>query len=361
MRTTTAWQPSEIPIRNTQCDVVVFGAGMAGLAAARALCASGIETCVLEARRRVGGRAWTVQGTLAGGESTEPLELGAEFVHGRAPETAALAAAAHVELVESAPRVRWWLDRRLVDRPDLDAVVEGAVEAAAATVKDRPDRSLVEALDATRLQEPSRSLARQFVENFEGAAGSNLSARALALGTGLERSRRVEGGYSRLAEGLAASLPNGVLRLGRVVQSVRWRPDGVEVRTVSADGMTPPALVRCRCAIVALPLAVIRRVQFDPPLRRDCGKSVSLARLGTGRATRVVLCFREPFWRERLAAPFFVHAPGESFPVLWTGPHRETRTIVAWAGGPASSALAVRSPGELAEVALASLSRVFGS
>jgi monoamine oxidase len=62
-------------------DVVVVGAGAAGLAAARHLHEAGIEVAVVEARDRIGGRVCTIRDP----QTSAPIELGAEFVHGRAP------------------------------------------------------------------------------------------------------------------------------------------------------------------------------------------------------------------------------------------------------------------------------------
>ena len=69
----------------TDIDVIILGAGMAGLVAARALAERGLRVCILEARQRVGGRV--VSQKVEGGGT---VELGAEFVHGRAPELWAL-------------------------------------------------------------------------------------------------------------------------------------------------------------------------------------------------------------------------------------------------------------------------------
>ncbi|MFC6745424.1 FAD-dependent oxidoreductase [Methylobacterium persicinum] len=68
------YRPPLGPLPETP-DVVVIGAGAAGIAAARTLLAAGLKVAVLEARNRVGGRAWTV--ALRG----HPVDLGAHWLH----------------------------------------------------------------------------------------------------------------------------------------------------------------------------------------------------------------------------------------------------------------------------------------
>ena len=68
-------------------DVVIVGAGVAGLAAARRLHSAGARVAVLEARDRIGGRILTVRDD----RTPVPIELGAEFVHGSADEVVGLA------------------------------------------------------------------------------------------------------------------------------------------------------------------------------------------------------------------------------------------------------------------------------
>jgi monoamine oxidase len=67
-------------------DVIIIGAGAAGLMAARDLHPAGKSVIGLEAADRIGGRAMTVNAPRAG----VPVELGASFVHGEAPETTKL-------------------------------------------------------------------------------------------------------------------------------------------------------------------------------------------------------------------------------------------------------------------------------
>src|SRR5690242_17278680 len=107
-------------------DVLVIGAGAAGLAAARAL-ADTRQTIVLEARDRIGGRVWTDRAF-----ASIPVERGAEFIHGERADTWALIRSAGLR---GEPFSRWE-GRRIVDengrlagdeilhaRPDLRRVL----------------------------------------------------------------------------------------------------------------------------------------------------------------------------------------------------------------------------------------------
>ena len=67
-------------------DAIVIGGGAAGLSAARSLARRSLRVIVLEARERVGGRVWSRPVP----RTATPAELGAEFIHGRAPRTMAL-------------------------------------------------------------------------------------------------------------------------------------------------------------------------------------------------------------------------------------------------------------------------------
>ena len=77
-------------------DVVIIGAGAAGLAAAATLAQQGYRIALVEARDRIGGRVYTIRPPGA----TLPIELGADFVHGRPDETFAIAAEAGLRLYE---------------------------------------------------------------------------------------------------------------------------------------------------------------------------------------------------------------------------------------------------------------------
>src|SRR5947207_62608 len=84
-------------------DVIVIGAGVAGLAAARALSGAGKQVCIVEARPRLGGRILTMHDHA----SPLPIELGAEFIHGSATDTFAIVDAASL-FAYQLPDNHWW-------------------------------------------------------------------------------------------------------------------------------------------------------------------------------------------------------------------------------------------------------------
>lgn len=91
-----------------EADILIIGAGAAGLAAARELSVAGFRVIILEARNRIGGRINTHFDRF-------PMELGAEFVHGEPPETLTIVERAHLALQEI-PNRHWYLDNGILTR-----------------------------------------------------------------------------------------------------------------------------------------------------------------------------------------------------------------------------------------------------
>ncbi len=337
-------------------DVLVLGAGVAGLAAAATLAAEGLDVTILDARRRVGGRVWTLH------DAEEPIELGAEFVHGDAPRTTAIARDGAIDLIDAPWTERWSLGGALVDAPECARLLHEAVQVASAIDPRGPDRSLVDALAATNVAEPVRALALEYVQSFQAGAADRISARSLAAGDlGGESTKRVAGGYDGIVRAIAARVPPEAMALGLEVEAIRWERDLVEVHAAPTDDASSRRTFTARRAIVTLPLGVLPSVRFDPPLARFEDKATALRQLAAGHAVRVALRFREPFWQRRFGVPAFIHVPGDAWPVFWTGPAAHSTQLVAWAGGPAAQALEVgaAAPGWLAARALDTLSRVF--
>ena len=135
-------------------DVVVLGAGVAGLEAARRLRRAGARVVVLEARGRIGGRVDT---RIAPGWPV-PIDAGAEFVHGRHPALLAALRAARVSVRWPEPRHLMSARGRVFDGGPVWEKAQALVEAVTGDRGDRPDRSAADVL--ARHRPPAPALAR---------------------------------------------------------------------------------------------------------------------------------------------------------------------------------------------------------
>lgn len=335
-------------------EVIVLGAGAAGLAAAAELARAGRSALVLEARSRVGGRCFTRR--MPG--LAIPVELGAEFIHGEAAPTRALLRAARRAAVDA---VR---EQRTLENGRLRAV-NGFIEAQRAVqgASLDADMSFHEFLRGRDVPQKTRTLATLMVQGFDAADPRRVSARSIIeeWGEGGELGHsqpRPQGGYGPLLDALARTLiARGVrLRPQHVVEAVEWRRGAVTVR---GRFFGEPFAVRARRAIVTLPLGVLqsRQVKFSPSLR---AKREALTKLAAGPVIRVALRFEQAFWESRAPGVAFFHNPQAPFPTFWTPLPTRAPLLTAWAGGPKAARLTGSSPRRLIARALASVEAVFG-
>lgn len=349
-------------------DVIVLGAGASGLAAADRLVRAGLRVTLLEARDRTGGRVHTVPDSL----SAVPLEMGAEFVHGKPQTLLKLARQARLTLRAcNDEHALWWRGQFRSGDKDFDFV-----EAlASAKPPDRPaGQVLQERARAERWSEDKIAMARSYVESFYAAPADTASTLAIArmeqaaeeLG-GITPSRFLEG-YDRLLRPLAERLVRRpeTLFLNAVAEEIRWSPGQVRVRTRTREG-APLGLFLAPRAIVTLPVGVLRARPPEPGavrfIPRIPEKERAWSRLEMGPLVKVLLRFRSDFWKARPETkPFgFFHAPELPVPTWWTlEPHR-SRYLVGWVGGPAALALSGLPEDEVLTKALETLCRIFGT
>jgi monoamine oxidase len=356
-------------------DVIVLGAGMAGLSAASLLRRAGLDVLVVDARGRVGGRVHT----LHDARTPVPVELGPELVHEGADAVHRLVRELSFALHElDGPT---WVRSRgaLAEMPGFDDSVKTGLRAAFDRLPAHGDLSMDEALRKSRLSPRVEELTRMFVQGFHAGDATKLGARALAKGgpEGRGRALRVHVGYGAVAEGLAQRAA-GCLRLGTTVTRVAWQRGEV---TIDAHGPTGHAVtLRARAAVIALPLGVVRApegepgaVAFDPPLD---DKRAALARLDMGHVVKLTLRFREAFWtdpkrvhtastdakktKEKLRKSAFFFDPRGAFPTFWTSRPLAAPVLVAWAGGPAADALQGQREAQMVARALDGLARILG-
>ena len=340
---------------NTTYDVVVLGAGMAGLIAARMLARSGKRVLVLEAASRVGGRVWTVPGMVG----ALPSELGAEFVHGSPEPTLRLAREAGVELLPlSARQVS---KDGAIFRPMADPW--GAFAEVLARVQPQDEDMNARVFLEQNVVEPrTQELVRQLVEGFEAAPLGEVSIRSLfsdvqSLATD-DSQYRVRGGYGKLVDFcLDELLEAGVeVRSQSQVTRIKWQIQGpVELSVAGASSE-----VQARACLVTAPLSVLQdpeSIRFEPAVR---SWAAPLAQLGMGHATRVMLQFRRDFAEHAAPRDAFIHQPSTLFETFWAVENQSFVQWTAWAGGPKAHELARESSEQRKHLALASLAGLLG-
>lgn len=333
-------------------DIVVLGAGMAGVAAARALAGGGLRVVVVEAGDRVGGRIRTLR------EFTDaPVEAGAEFVHGDRAATWGDVRAAGLRTQPTPYSGTWmrlggrraWLGAHLMH----PGVWRSFDILWALGRRSGPDMSAAEFIARRRYRGRAGELAALTLTAHLPGGVEAVGVAGLAADGVL----RLEGGTNHRVvdgyDGLAAHIATGLdIRFGFVVDSIAWGPDGVAV--TAADGRR----IEADAGISTLPHGVLRRgdVRFEPAL--PPAKSAAIGTISTGAVLKVLVSFSEPFWNRRMTQLVCGDGP---VTLYWPTSYRTDGPAVlsAYATGPRARALSDAGPDQAPQIVLADLASLY--
>jgi len=369
-------------MKNAVHDVLVLGAGAAGLAAAAVLAKAGQRVALIEARQRIGGRIFTEHFRAPGSQASFPIELGAEFIHGLPEESWRLVKQAQLATRELSGTHLRYTDGTL--RASDDGSIGGVFDAMSQWLEPQPrdfDATFADFLQRSNLGAAARAASIRYVEGFNAA-----DHRVIGL-VGLERQQqaedRIQGdrlfhivdGYDALPaylldQSLAA---DAQLHLSTTIDTVRWNAGDVTMAGFAADGA--PCTFRGTRAIVTLPLGVLQSaaVRFDPTPATALPEA---RRLAMDSVVRIPLTFRSRFWAGAAAKGKLPEVADDlerlsflltdqKIATWWTQAPERTPMLTAWVGGPASRRLQrITNPGSSQPIVIddciAALAAVFG-
>ena len=330
--------------------IVVIGAGVAGLAAARHLTAAGRRVLILEARGRLGGRIVTVRDAL----SPLPIELGAEFVHGLHPELWRIIDSARLPVMDVIGE-NFFSDGRAMHKQSED---QGQFEKVYEAMRQAPEQTFASFIADPRFDEATRQAITSYVESVNAASKERLSTGFVLeaeAALDINRSFRLPGGYDGIVNWLWQGIdPRLVeLRLNTDVRAIRWRKGHVEVDTTRGQ-------FRGVSVVVTAPIGVLAadaiRIDPKPPALRLACEALEM-----GDAVKIGLRFRERIWeRNDNLNMSFLFSQDDVVPTWFVGFPMRTPIITGWAAGPHSVLFQGKSELEVADAAVGALARVLG-
>ena len=330
-------------------DVIVVGAGIAGLTAAADLGRGGLRVLVLEARERIGGRVFTV----SDGDDGAPVELGAEFVHGRSPLLWRLFDAEELKPREVSGD-QWCVRGGKPVPGDFFEEVEKILDKMNARDRDQsfldflkqkfPDNRLSPA------QREAKEHAIAYVSGFNaadpGLVGVHWLVQEMRAEEKMEgdRSFRLPNGYRDLVAILQRKVSDAgaEIRCGSVVENIEWHPHAAEVTASSAKGRER---LISRRVLITVPISLLkakpgagRTIRFNPELPKTKTKALEVMEMG--KVIRVTLRFRERFWdairplpgrSKTMGKMSFLLSDDPWFPTWWTAMPSKLPMITGWA------------------------------
>jgi len=341
-------------------DILIIGAGAAGLMAAYKLSAKYKNVIVLEAHDRIGGRIHTIKSS----RGDKIVELGAEFVHGDLPVTLNLLKEAGIVYGQAGgAMVRYKDDRFTKDEhfiEDWDLLIKKLDELI-------EDITLYDFLKQYFDEDKYKALRDSvigFVSGYDTADQRRASCFALRKEWESEddgAQHRIDAGYSTMIDYMADKIQSngGKIHFNSIVKQVDWRAGDVKV--ITGNGV----LYSAEKLVIALPLGVLQAgkeeraaVAFHPAIQEQ---SRAINDIGFGAIIKILLEFDAPFWEQQddnLKDMAFLFSD-EEVPTWWTQAPHHSSLLTGWLGGPPAEDKKDMTDEELLQIALISLSHIF--
>lgn len=343
--------PASIPYMDYDC--IVLGAGIAGLAATRRLAEAGRRVLLLESQDHVGGRMSTLH--IPGLQ--QPIELGAEFIHGRPPVLLDLLEEAGLAITETEGTQLCFEHGTLSECPEHDPFWD-LLEGMQQVVDTEGDMTVDAYLARSGAPQNARQRLRNYVESFNAADASVIGIASLAAQQAAEdsiegeRAARVNRGYQALAEYVrdrALDAGAHIIVDTRATQ-ITWSHQQVCVTAADSRSWDAQRLI---CAV---PLGVLQsgNIVFSPAPEKTL---LAASKLRAGEVRRLVLHFENEWWATRYPHMRFLFTREQTPATWWTTAPAISPLLTAWIGGP--RARSFHNQAALVQQSLAVLGEVF--
>ncbi|MGI4750468.1 MAG: flavin monoamine oxidase family protein [Janthinobacterium lividum] len=340
-------------------NTIIIGAGAAGLIAAHELSKANQKVIILEARNRIGGRCYTFSGQTF----TQPIESGAEFVHGTLPLTLKLLKEAGIKYE---PVSGDNFQAKNGEIKPSEFFMEHWDEFEKALNEVQEDQSLEEFLQQYFHEEKYIGLRKsviQFAAGYDTADPKRVSLVSLRdewLSDHEEETQyRIPGGYVQLMNFLADQITGfgSEIYLNTVVKQVNWQAGSVEVITADDTVFIGKKLV------LTVPLGVLvlsgnetGAIAFHPDLPQQ---RQAASDMGFGAIIKILIEFSDPFWEHKGLTNLQFLFSEEKIPTWWAQTPQKSNVFTGWLGGNPQDEMQALSDDEILQKSIQSLAHIF--
>jgi monoamine oxidase len=333
--------------------ILIAGGGAAGLMASNGLLKQNYDVTILEADSRLGGRINTLHHPLF----KQPVEKAVEFIHGNLPLTTRLLREAGIKYEPVRGKMIRAEGGEWKTQNDFAVGWEEIMQRMNEVKEDMTlEKFLEKNFSGEKYKDISSSVLR-FAEGFDLADPADASLLALREEWMEEEHEqyRITGGYDQLVHFLEKRCitSGGIIHLSSPVTEIKWSRNDVTVITGDKK------VWRGNKIIITVSLGVLQAdplpISFQPAIDHYIEAA---KKIGYGSVVKVLLQFKEAFWKEKNKNMGFLFA-NEAIPTWWTQLPSSYPLLTGWVGGPQAKNLETENDETILALALQSLSNIF--
>ncbi len=336
-------------------NVLIIGGGASGLMAALELLKHGMQVTIIEAANRLGGRICTIKGN----GFSQPVEAGAEFIHGDLPLTLSLLNEAGIKYHSINGKMVHVEKGKRKKESGLDHHWNELMQQMAALNHDMTLDDFLHTFFADDKYATLRASAKSFAGGFDLADTSTASTQSLynEWSEGMEGQYRINGGYEELIQYLKTQcIQRGcTINTECCVKKINWQKNEVNVLTMCSR------IFKADKIILTVPLSILHAapesknyITFEPAIP---GHISAAGNIGFGNVIKIILEFNSDITKDKNAAGFFL--TDEAIPTWWNQLPVNNTILTGWAGGEKVTSLKDNTDEYILGIALQSLGNAF--